>query len=226
MDFARPVHGECGPQRCNTRKITALARVRDHLDHTCIGVAMRRQLNVSRGALAVLSAIGTIALAQQAPGPPTQGATAVAQEKDSSRIAEVSVTAEKAHPDHQQGPHFISSLTATGLHDAAASYGNYDTSSGNLYVTGGLTPTIAADLAAYGSNQDRGFGTNEVTGHQVNKTKEYALRTKWLFTPSDNLSIRLSGDTSYTDDDGLSSYSVERGSFINIPGGTPSTLKP
>src|SRR5712671_6368357 len=60
--------------------------------------------------------------------------------------------------------------------DAAASYGNYDTSSGNLYVTGGLTSTIAADLAAYGSNQDRGFGTNEVTGHQVNKTKEYALR--------------------------------------------------
>jgi iron complex outermembrane receptor protein len=291
---------------------------------------MRRQLNVFRGALAVLSTIGTIAVAQQASGPPAQGATAVAQEDDSSRIAEVVVTAEKRSANSQQVPISISSITASDLEqsgvastldlgmkvpsltlessfngiqphirgigttgvsggnessvatyiddvyiavmsgamlslnniqqvdvlkgpqgtlfgrnatggvinvrtkdpsqdfhlDAAASYGNYDTSSGNLYVTGGLTPTIAADLAAYGSNQDRGFGTNQVTGDQVNKTKEYALRTKWLFTPTDNLSIRLSGDISYTDDDGLSSYSVEPGSYINRPGGTPYTVNP
>src|SRR6202022_4983394 len=112
MDFARPVHGECGPKRCNTRKITALARVPDHLDQTCIGVAMRRQLNVSRGALAVLSTIGTLAVAQQAPGPPAQGATAVAQENDSSRIAEVVVTAEKRSANSQQVPISISSITS------------------------------------------------------------------------------------------------------------------
>src|ERR1700736_2324795 len=115
MCFARPLHGECAPQRCNTRKITALARVRDHLDHTCIGVAMRRQLNVSRGALAVLSTIGTIALAQQASGPPAQGATAIAQQDDSSRIAEVVVTAEKRSANSQQVPISISSITYSDL---------------------------------------------------------------------------------------------------------------
>src|SRR5260370_2705727 len=45
--------------------------------------------------------------------------------------------------------------------DAAASYGNYDTSSANLYVTGGLTTTIAAPPAAYGRNHGRRSHTND-----------------------------------------------------------------
>jgi iron complex outermembrane receptor protein len=74
---------------------------------------------------------------------------------------------------------------------AGLSYGNYNTSGANLYVSGGLAPTIAADFAGYLSNQGTGYGVNYFTGQQVNKTMDAALRSKWIFDPSDSTQVKV-----------------------------------
>jgi len=72
---------------------------------------------------------------------------------------------------------------------------NFGTLRGQAYVTGGLSDTLAMDLALNASTQADGWGTNIATGQEVNKLyHEAAARSKLLFTPTDELEIRVSGD--------------------------------
>jgi iron complex outermembrane recepter protein len=75
-------------------------------------------------------------------------------------------------------------------------YGNYDTILSDLYVTGGITPTLALSLSGFVSNQNEGWGRNSTTGAQVNLTKEGGTRAKLLWTPDDSTRVTLSGDYS------------------------------
>ena len=77
---------------------------------------------------------------------------------------------------------------------ASGGYGNYNTIDGAFYGTTGLTETIAADLALSVHRQGDGFGTNLFNGQDVNRLREYAVRSKILFEPTDQLRITLSGD--------------------------------
>jgi iron complex outermembrane receptor protein len=72
-------------------------------------------------------------------------------------------------------------------------YGNYNTIATNDYVTGGITDTLAADLAIQLSDQGEGYGRNLYNGAPVQKTDEFAARTKWLLapTPDDRLTVAL-----------------------------------
>ncbi len=77
-------------------------------------------------------------------------------------------------------------------------YGNYKTAGGDIYITGGLTPTIALDLSVAYSHQGDGYGVNIATGSEVNKNEDLSLRSKLLFTPTDRTTIRLIGDYAWT----------------------------
>jgi iron complex outermembrane receptor protein len=83
----------------------------------------------------------------------------------------------------------ISITTKDPQHELAGvgsiSYGNYQTAQGSLYVTDGITQNLAADLSAYISNQNQGYGINLFNGEEVNRQQDVALRSKWLFTPTD-----------------------------------------
>ena len=79
--------------------------------------------------------------------------------------------------------------------EGSIGYGNFHTLQGNLYATGG-SDTLAADIALYGNDQMRGFGHNLITGADVNRDREVAVRSKVLWTPSANDRITLSGDWS------------------------------
>lgn len=104
--------------------------------------------------------------------------------------------------------------------DASATYGNYNTGSGTLYVSGGLTDKVAADFSAYGLTQGRGYGKNQVTGHDVYRTKgEYALRSKLLIKPDDRTTIKIAGDASRTNNNGPATFSIVPGHPANTPGG-------
>ncbi|NKJ45021.1 MULTISPECIES: TonB-dependent receptor [unclassified Novosphingobium] len=82
---------------------------------------------------------------------------------------------------------------------ASLSYGNYQTLSGSLYLTTGLSDNAAIDISFVGSHQGKGFGTNLATGRDVNKTdSDIGLRSKLLWEPGPNTAIRLSGDYSQT----------------------------
>jgi len=82
--------------------------------------------------------------------------------------------------------------------DASLGYGNLQTMEGNLYATGGLANGIAADVAVYYRNQDKGFGENRVIGTDVNKSQDFIVRSKLLFELGPDTSLTLAGDYGQT----------------------------
>jgi iron complex outermembrane receptor protein len=79
--------------------------------------------------------------------------------------------------------------------DASVSYGNYDTTSVEGYVTGGLANNLAADFAVQAAHQGEGWGTDLVTGKDVYKTDlDLSLRSKLMWTPTDRTKLKLSFD--------------------------------
>jgi len=77
--------------------------------------------------------------------------------------------------------------------DVSVGYANYNTVSSQAYLTAGLLPNLAADLALMYENQGTGWGHNFTTGREngIEAKNNYALRSKWKFTPSDATTIRL-----------------------------------
>jgi len=72
--------------------------------------------------------------------------------------------------------------------DVSVGYANYNTVNSQAYLTAGVLPNPAADLA-----EGTGWGHNFTTGREngCEAKNNYALRSKWKFTPSDATSIRL-----------------------------------
>jgi iron complex outermembrane recepter protein len=77
--------------------------------------------------------------------------------------------------------------------DVSVGYANYDTVTSQGYVTGGVLPDLAADLAVMYENQGIGWGHNFTTDREngIEAKDNYSLRSKWKFTPSDATTIRL-----------------------------------
>jgi iron complex outermembrane recepter protein len=55
---------------------------------------------------------------------------------------------------------------------ASLSYGNYQTIETKAYVTGGILPNLAADLAVRYGHQGHGYGKNLAMGQDVNRTDQ------------------------------------------------------
>jgi iron complex outermembrane recepter protein len=83
--------------------------------------------------------------------------------------------------------------SATFGGDVSVGYANYDTVTSQGYVTGGILPSLAADLAVMYENQGIGWGHNFTTDREngIEAKDNYALRSKWKFTPSEATTIRL-----------------------------------
>lgn len=72
------------------------------------------------------------------------------------------------------------------------SYGNYQTTTLNGYVAGGVTPDAAADLAVHVSHQGEGYGRNLDTGSSVYQANlDLALRSKWVLKPTESDTVHL-----------------------------------
>lgn len=85
--------------------------------------------------------------------------------------------------------------------DASIGYGNYETTTGSLYLTGGLTSWLAADVAVQGETMGEGYGTNFFNGEDVNKVRhDIAVRSKWKATLGESTVARLIAD--YSDHSG------------------------
>lgn len=78
------------------------------------------------------------------------------------------------------------------------SYGNYETMAASAYVSGGLSDSVALDLAGYYSDQGEGFGTNLFNGREVGKTRDKSVRSKLLWNAGENTVIKLAADYSQT----------------------------
>ena len=74
-------------------------------------------------------------------------------------------------------------------------YANYDTLTGNAYISGGLADGLAADLAVVGRTQGKGWGKNIITGSDVNRTKhDISVRSKIAWRPGPDTTVTLIGN--------------------------------
>lgn len=80
----------------------------------------------------------------------------------------------------------------------SAGYGNYNTTTGDFYVTGPISSNVAADLAVDISHQGTGYGTILDNGQPLERNRDYAARSKWLLTPTADTRITIIGDYSET----------------------------
>ncbi len=74
-----------------------------------------------------------------------------------------------------------------------ASYGNYDAMRLKADITGPLTDTIAYSASGYFNKRD-GYAQDLATGTDVNQRDRFGLRAQLLFTPNEDLEVRLIGD--------------------------------
>src|SRR6266403_522682 len=80
--------------------------------------------------------------------------------------------------------------------DVSLGYANYADVTASAYVTGGVTKTLNGDLAFLFENQGRGWG-HDLTTHTQNEQlalDNFAVRSKWLWTPGESTRIRMSID--------------------------------
>lgn len=92
----------------------------------------------------------------------------------------------------------------------SVNYANYDQLSGSAYLSGPLADNLFMDIAASGTNQGNGWGTNLSTGKDIYKIDhDVAVRSKLIFEPSDMTRFSLIGD--YADRrDSMTGYAVYR----------------
>ena len=90
--------------------------------------------------------------------------------------------------------------------DFDVGYANYDTTTSNLYATGGITENLAADVAVHYEDQGDGWGRNLFNGEPAFTGRDLGLRSKWLLT-LDDTRVTLSGDYNrYVSDVGTAYY--------------------
>ena len=99
--------------------------------------------------------------------------------------------------------------------EAQTSLDNYITSRNSVYLTGGITSDLAANISLRYTTQGNGWGRNIYNGEEVERdNKDLSVRTKWVYTPSDSTTVRLSMDYSNI------SNSLG-GNFAPVPGSKP-----
>ncbi|MDG0971850.1 MAG: TonB-dependent receptor [Porticoccaceae bacterium] len=109
---------------------------------------------------------------------------------------------------------------------ASVSVGNYNSQKTKFYMTSGIADNLA--MAVSGSKNSRdGFFQNQVPGAQgdVGNRDRYSVRADFLYTPSDDFSMRLIADRSSADEvccGVVNAFRLDQGSYVVVAaaGGT------
>lgn len=104
------------------------------------------------------------------------------------------------------------------------SYGNFQTTMFNGYVAGGLTRNLAADFAIHVSHQGEGYGRNFDTGSDIYQANlDLALRSKWIWTPTDADTAHLIFDFARRYGSAASADYIPRGTYPSVAEYPPVT---
>jgi len=93
----------------------------------------------------------------------------------------------------------INVITKDPSHDASGEvhlgYGDYQSVSSDVYVTGGLSDTVAANLSVLESHQGQGYGRDLATGGEAARTaRDLDMRAKLLWEPTAGTTVRFAVD--------------------------------
>jgi len=103
--------------------------------------------------------------------------------------------------------------------DVGVSIDNYATLRSDLFITGGLSDTVAGSLAASYATQGNGWGLNPVTGNDTFIIHQnWAVRGKLLIEPDDLTEITLIADYQDRDEDFAPYNRPYPGTTSRIPG--------
>jgi iron complex outermembrane receptor protein len=107
-------------------------------------------------------------------------------------------------------------------------YGNYNTSTVNGYIAGGVASTLDADFAVHVSHQGEGYGKNLFTGADVYRTDlDLAARSKWVWKPTDNDTVHFIADFARREGSSATSNNVPAGTYpSSLVQATPSPTGP
>ncbi|MBW4332129.1 TonB-dependent receptor [Stakelama sp. CBK3Z-3] len=87
-----------------------------------------------------------------------------------------------------RGPDF------TPTASARFGYGNYDTVSSAAYISLPISNSLAFSVSGQYENQGEGYGKNLYTGNDVQTHRNWAMRGKLLWEPTDATKVLLEGD--------------------------------
>jgi iron complex outermembrane receptor protein len=107
--------------------------------------------------------------------------------------------------------------------EVSLGYGNYETTTGSLYATGELTSNLAANIAVDFQNQGKGYGRNLTRNEDTYWYDDFSVRTKLLYTPSDDTKIHLMLSYVHNNDAG---YNEQLRSGVTGVDGVVSRLPP
>lgn len=106
--------------------------------------------------------------------------------------------------------------------DFSVSYGNFETVKAQGYVSGGLGSNISASLAAFYTDQGKGWGRNITTGRDVGTNNSWGFQGKVLFQIGEATEFLLNGTrANRTSDQGFSTQQVQ--GFRGLGGFNPVT---
>ena len=101
--------------------------------------------------------------------------------------------------------------------DMSVGYGNYNTNTQTLYLSDGITQNLAADIAIYRNDQLKGWGHNVDTGASIYTSRDEAMRSKWVYTPTDDTKFTLIVD--YENTRGFQGAALNQVNGLSVTGG-------
>lgn len=90
-----------------------------------------------------------------------------------------------------------------------ASYGNYETVQGKLYLGGPVAENLSMDLALTGYDQGKGWGRNVTLNRDIKKMQYWGARSKLVWRASDAVKVTIAGDYYDNDDNTAIGWSVD-----------------
>ena len=72
--------------------------------------------------------------------------------------------------------------------------GDYETYTAQLYVGGGITDTLSADIALNYMDQGEAYGRNVFSGREIATDGDEGARTKWIWEPGDSTKLTWTAD--------------------------------
>jgi iron complex outermembrane recepter protein len=103
--------------------------------------------------------------------------------------------------------------------DASVGYGNFNTSTLNLYASTPFTDTLAGNVAVFHSKQSKGWTLNVFTGNDVQKSEETGVQAKLVWRPT--AATKITGNYIFDKNDRNIGYGYEEAPGTISADGTP-----